>query len=166
MFTFQQFQKKDIPLLFKWLALPHVAEWWRETRDYKKFETKYSKRTDDESIGQFLICHKEKSIGYISWYNAKECPFRNETFPDPTYGFDILIADQNYFGKGYGDVVIKQFIDEKIMPMNPKKIIVDPEIANKKAIHVYQKVGFKKIKQVQTTDGTSLVDAQLMELDV
>ena len=103
-FTFKKLEEADLQMLFRWLSLPHVAQWWRETSDY--------------------------------------------------------------LGKGYGQTIIKQFIDDIIMPMKPAKIIVDPEIINERAIHVYEKVGFKKKKIVETTDGTKMVTAQLMELDL
>jgi aminoglycoside 6'-N-acetyltransferase len=107
----------------------------------------------------------DKPIGYISWYDAAHCPVRNEEFPIPTFGFDLFIADTDYVGKGLGQKIIQQFIDEIIMPMHPAKIIVDPEITNERAIHVYEKIGFKKANIVQATNGTNMVTAQLMELD-
>ena len=50
--------------------------------------------------------------------------------------------------------------------MKPVKIIVDPEITNERAIHVYEKVGFKKTMIVEETDGSKMVTAQLMEMDI
>lgn len=165
-FIFKPLQKTDLPLLFEWLSLPHVAEWWRETKDYESFAKKYKNYIAIDEVGPYLIYDKDKPIGYISWYDAAHDPIRNETFPKPTYGMDMFIADLNYLGKGYGQKIIKQFIDEIIMPMNPAKIIIDPEITNERAIHVYEKVGFMKTKVVQATDGTDIVTAQLMEMDI
>ena len=165
-FTFKPLTESDLPLLFEWLALPHVAEWWRETRDYKKFANKYRKWIEVDDVGPFIIYHQDTPIGYISWSNTATDPMRPENYPERTYGIDLFIADTNYIGKGYGSELIKQFIKQIIMPMKPVKIITDPEIANVRAIHVYEKVGFKKRKIVQATDGTQMVTAQLMELDV
>lgn len=165
-FNFQSLQKKDLPLLFEWLGLPHVTEWWRESREYETFHAKYAKWLIDPTIGQFLICHNTKPIGFISWYNAAHCPIRPEPFPNPTFGIDLFIADLEYIGKGYGQTITKQFISEILMPMKPKKIITDPEITNTRSIHVFEKVGFKKTRVVETTDGTQMVKAQLMEIDI
>ncbi len=164
-FQFKPLQESDLPLLFDWLALPHVSAWWRETRDYKKFTDKYRNYIPRDDVGPFIMYHQEKSIGYISWHDVATDPTRPEKFPERTYGMDLFIADFDYLGKGYGPVLIKQFIKQIIMPMNPTKIIIDPEITNTRAIRVYEKVGFKKTKVVQATDGTKMVTAQLMELD-
>lgn len=165
MFLFKKFTEPDLPLLFKWLGLPHVTEWWRESREYETFHAKYEKKLKDPTIGQFLICHNTKPIGFISWYDAAHCPIRSEAFPNPTLGIDLFIADLNYLGKGYGQQIIKQFIDKILMPMRPKKIITDPELTNARSIHVFEKIGFKKTKVVEATDGTQIVKAQLMEMD-
>lgn len=164
LFSFTVFKEADIPLLYEWLAREHVAAWWRETRDYQKFYEKYKERVKDNTLGSYLICHDDKPIGYISWYDAAHCPVRSQDYPQKgVYGFDVLIAETDYIGKGNGTKILEQFIDEIMMPLKPTKIIVDPETANERAIHVYEKIGFKKVKEVQATDGVDMVPAVLME---
>ncbi len=167
LFNFAVFKEADIPLLYEWLGREHVAAWWRETRDYQKFYEKYMGRIEDNTLGCYLICHDNKPIGYIAWYDAAHCPVRSKDYPEKgVYGFDVLIAEIDYIGKGNGTKILQQFIDEIIMPLKPTKIIVDPEVANERAIHVYKKLGFKKVKEVQATDGVDMVPAFLMELIV
>lgn len=43
--------------------------------------------------------------------------------------------------------------------------MIDLEFTNVRAIHVYEKAGFKKTYVAQVTDGTKMVTAQFMELD-
>ena len=162
---FKPLQETDLPLLFSWLALPHVATWWRETRDYEKFAAKYREYIAIDDVGPFIIYHHQTPIGYISWADTATDPTRPEQHPAGTYGMDLFIANLDYLGKGYGVTLIKQFLQTILMPKHPFKIIIDPEITNVRAIHVYERVGFKKTAIVQTTDGTTLITAQLMELD-
>ncbi len=166
MFTFKAIALSSLPLLFQWLSLPHVSEWWRESKEYEVFHAKYEKALHDPTIGQFLICDGEKPIGFIQWYDAAHCPLRTEQFPHPTFGIDLFIADLEYIGKGYGQHILTQFMSEIIIPMKPQKIITDPEITNIRSIHVFEKVGFKKTNIIQATDGTHMVKAQLMEMDI
>ncbi len=42
-FKFRPLKKSDLPCLFAWLSLPHVAQWWREVRDYKSVADKYGR---------------------------------------------------------------------------------------------------------------------------
>ena len=165
-FNFKSLATSDLPLLFEWLALPHVAQWWREIKDYKKFAEKYGQWIEIDDVGSYIIMHENQPIGFVGWAETATDPIRKEAYPERTYGMDVFIADLDYLGKGYAAELIKQFIHKIIMPMNPSKIIIDPELTNERAIHVYEKVGFKKTKIVQGTDGTRLVTAQLMELDL
>ena len=54
---------------------------------------------------------------------------------------DILIGPTKFLGKGLAAPLIKSFIKNEIPEAD--HIIIDPEQANSKAIHVYKKVGFK-----------------------
>jgi len=154
-FSFQPLKKTDLPLLFDWLALPHIAEWWRESRDWEIFSKKYIPKITAPDIQQVFIIRDGKRIGYIHSYED----------PGKIFGLDLFIADTESLGKGYSVPLIKQFIHQFILPLGPKKIGIDPEITNVRAIHVYEKVGFKKTHVGQTTDGTKMVIAQFMELD-
>lgn len=54
---------------------------------------------------------------------------------------DLFICDLNYLGKGFAVPMIRQFLLDHFSHM--KKILIDPEATNRRAIHVYEKVGFK-----------------------
>lgn len=53
---------------------------------------------------------------------------------------DLFICDLNYLGKGLAVPMIKEFLISHFSHV--KKVLIDPEATNVKAIHVYQKVGF------------------------
>jgi hypothetical protein len=52
---FKPLTTTDLPLLFAWLDVPHVKEWWRETRDYQEFVKKYTKWIEVDDVGPYLI---------------------------------------------------------------------------------------------------------------
>ena len=56
---------------------------------------------------------------------------------------DLFICDLNYLGKGIAVPMIREFLINHFS--NVKRVLIDPEATNKRAIHVYQKVGFKII---------------------
>ncbi len=53
---------------------------------------------------------------------------------------DIFISDTDYLGKGLACTVIKEFLRSQFSDVS--EIFIDPEKNNKRATHVYQKVGF------------------------
>jgi RimJ/RimL family protein N-acetyltransferase len=56
---------------------------------------------------------------------------------------DLLIGEEEFLGKGLAVEMIQQFILDKFP--NTNYFLIDPSASNSKAIHVYEKVGFKKI---------------------
>ena len=54
---------------------------------------------------------------------------------------DVFICDLTYLGKGIAVPMIKEFLRSQFSDV--KKVLIDPEATNTRAIHVYQKVGFK-----------------------
>lgn len=164
-FTFKSLTKNDLQLLFNWLSLSHVSAWWHESKDWHIFKEKYNKKLINTNIGSFIIQDKTKSMGYIQWYKIADESILPAPYPENTFGIDLFIADVEYIGKGFAPIVIKRFIKQELLPKNPNKIIVDPEINNHRAIRTYEKVGFKKTKIIPTSNETSKVTTQLMELD-
>jgi RimJ/RimL family protein N-acetyltransferase len=58
----------------------------------------------------------------------------------------IKICDFTKQEKGYGTKLLKMFIKYLFNELNYEKIILDTNLNNKRAQHVYEKIGFKKIK--------------------
>lgn len=56
---------------------------------------------------------------------------------------DLFICDLNYLGEGLAVPMIGEFLTSQFP--NVKKVLIDPEATNARAIHVYQKAGFKII---------------------
>lgn len=55
---------------------------------------------------------------------------------------DLFICDLNYLGKGLAVSMIREFLIGHFSHV--KKVLIDPEATNTRAIHVYQKAGFRK----------------------
>lgn len=72
---------------------------------------------------------------YNKWYeNGKQ-----------TFTLDLLIGEKQFLGKGLSHLMIQQFILKQYHDAD--FFIIDPEVANSKAIHVYEKAGFKKVEE-------------------
>lgn len=54
---------------------------------------------------------------------------------------DVFICDTYYLGKGLAVPMIKEFLKNQFSHL--KRVLIDPEKTNTRAIHVYEKVGFK-----------------------
>lgn len=59
----------------------------------------------------------------------------------PAITLDIFIGNQDYLGKGLAKTIIKEFLLSQFSDVS--EVFIDPEKNNKRAIHVYQQVGFR-----------------------
>ncbi len=64
------------------------------------------------------------------------------------YGIDQFIGIPNLFNKGYGTIMVSNFIDFILKTTDVEIIILDPEISNERAIRCYEKCGFSKVKKI------------------
>jgi len=60
-----------------------------------------------------------------------------------TLTLDLLIGEKAFLGKSLAHIMIQQFIQDRYADAD--FFIIDPEASNTKAIHVYEKAGFKKV---------------------
>ena len=63
-----------------------------------------------------------------------------------TAGIGIKICDFSLHDRGYGKIVLSMLISSLFHDMGYKKIILDTNVNNKRAQHVYEELGFQKIR--------------------
>lgn len=130
-FHFAPAKSEQRTLLHQWFEQKHIKEWMHGVglqntlNGLEKFFKNASTTTywigyDNETSFAFLITSPEG---------------------EDAITLDLFICDVNYLGKGLSVPMIKTFLLKQFPHV--KKVLIDPEATNKKAIHVYQKVGFK-----------------------
>lgn len=62
-----------------------------------------------------------------------------------TITLDLLIGAEGCLGKGLGHRMIQEFLIAKFSDVD--KVLIDPSVSNTRAVHVYEKAGFRKIEQ-------------------
>jgi RimJ/RimL family protein N-acetyltransferase len=72
----------------------------------------------------------------------------------------IKICNFNNQEKGYGTDILKMFIEYLFNKLNYTKIILDTNLKNTRAQHVYEKIGFKKIEIRQNSWKNQLGELQ------
>jgi spore coat polysaccharide biosynthesis protein SpsF len=124
----------------------------------------YCNWLNDSSINKYLET-KESSIQYLKNYikekrESEKCLFfgifdkkneehignvKLEPIKDKKATFGILIGNKSYWSKGIGTEVTRIVIDYAFNELKLSKIDLGVVKKNKKAIRVYEKVGFKKV---------------------
>jgi len=150
---FRQLHRSDFPLLHRWLAEPHVVEWWHEPLDLPAIHAKYNPRIDGtEPTRVFIIEHDQRAIGWIQWYHWRDYPAHATLLGagPASAGIDLAIGEMAMLGAGLGPKIIREFLDAFVFG-DPAitAIICDPEERNIRSIRAFEKAGFGKVRTVQ-----------------
>lgn len=137
-FRFKPMVKSQQHLILKWIQQPHINEW---------LHGKGLSNTI-EDIEQFV----NQGEAWATHWIAYDCdnPFaylitseveKSEEYPEGAITLDLFICELDYMGKGLSVQMIHEFILSHFS--DAKVVLIDPEVSNKRAVHVYQKAGFK-----------------------
>jgi aminoglycoside 6'-N-acetyltransferase len=148
--TLRRARPDDAPLLLAILDEPQVAAWWRRAE---------WERLDERDAITFVIEHEGRVAGCIQ--------YTEETDPDYLAAAVDIFVSAALHGRGVGTDAMRALIAWLIDGRRHHRITVDPAAANARAIHVYEKLGFRPVGVLRAyervEDGTWR-DALLMEL--
>jgi pimeloyl-ACP methyl ester carboxylesterase/RimJ/RimL family protein N-acetyltransferase len=167
--TFKPLEEKDLPLFFAWVKKPHIAQWWKSDT-YEKFVEKYQPQIITANYClPFIMYINEKPIGYIQYCLADKADdgwwCKQHGQPAGTIGMDIIIGETDYVGKGFGPMLIKKFAEKIFTETNAPKIIIDPDTTNQAAIRCYEKVGFKRVNEIDAPSFFDTPDGKLLLME-
>jgi aminoglycoside 6'-N-acetyltransferase len=149
-FTFRPLREADLPMLEGWIARPHWQEWWEETAVEKVYLRAMLDGTD--STRPFIAELEGEPFAYVQmWFVADtrvepwitEAPWLRD-LPDDAVGVDLSIAEESHLGRGYGSALLRQFV-ARIRAEGFGTIVIDPDLANTRAVRAYQKAGFRPV---------------------
>jgi aminoglycoside 6'-N-acetyltransferase len=152
-YAFRKMTTADLALVTRWLAMPHVREWWGDPSEQ---HTLVNGDLDEPAMDQFIVSADGSDFGYIQCYALTAW---NEGFgahPEGTCGIDLFIGEPDMIGCGHGSALIRRFVIDRLEEGAPR-IIIDPHPNNARAVRAYEKAGFEKVRMIDTPDGPALL---------
>lgn len=148
--TVRKLETRDKYVLAKWLSDPQVLEYY-EGRDnpfsIEKVEEKFFSLPDHEV--RCIIEFDGVGIGYVQYYPLND-EYRKlygyDGESDTIYGMDQFIGEVDYWNKGIGTKLVNLMVEYLVDEQGADKVVMEPQTWNERAIHCYEKCGFKKIK--------------------
>ncbi len=161
----------DLPLIRRWLNMPHVYEWWgvasgpgslggpgdaaaTEAQVYEK----YAPGVDPEAVGtqRHVITVDARPVGLIQWYAlADEAAYAaeiGEAEPGGV-GIDLLIGEPDRVDRGLGPAALDRFVTE-IVFADPTitRAIGAPHPDNVRSCRAFEKAGFVFVRDAVVAD--------------
>lgn len=90
----------------------------------------------EERAGRHIILYRNVPIGEMNYIDCG----------NGVCDIGIKICEASMQNKGIGKVVLSLFIDGLFHEMGYKKIILDTDSKNERAQHVYEQLGFEKVR--------------------
>jgi aminoglycoside 6'-N-acetyltransferase len=128
----RQLRLEDRPRLRAILAEPEVGRWWAPHGPDEAVNGLYS---DGEIV--YAIDVEGTVVGAIEYHEENE--------PDYRYaGIDIFL-DAAHQGHGLGGDAIRTLARHLFDERGHHRLIIDPAVANERAIRVYERIGFRPV---------------------
>ncbi|MFC3170043.1 GNAT family N-acetyltransferase [Paracoccus fontiphilus] len=153
----------DLPLLAAWMDQPHWRDWWS---DDVATELGYIRDiiAGRDSTRAFLFRLDGRPVGYIQvWWiaDARVEPWLSDApwvmdLPDDAVGVDLSIGPPDLLSQGIGSQVLARFV-AMLRAEGHRTIVIDPDIANHRAIRAYRKAGFQPIAELAGRTGDVLL---------
>ena len=141
----------DLPALLAILEEPEVARWWRRAE---------WERVDEIGAVTFTILLPDGTVAGCIQYSE-------ETDPDYySAAVDIFVGTAAQ-GRGVGPDAMRTLVAWLVDARGHHRLTVDPALENARAIHVYEKLGFRRVgvlRQYERVEDGVWRDALLMEL--
>jgi aminoglycoside 6'-N-acetyltransferase len=152
-YAFRPMTADDLPMIKRWLAEPHVREWWGDpTEQYALVRGDL----DEPAMDQCIVSADGRDIGYLQCYDPTAWNSGFGEQPKGTRGIDLFIGDADMIEQSHGSALIRAFTDERLRGGAPR-MVTDPDPKNLRALRAYEKAGFKRVGIVDTPDGPSLL---------
>jgi aminoglycoside 6'-N-acetyltransferase len=152
-YAFRPMSATDLPTIQRWLATPHVSEWWQDPSQQFEF---VSGDLGHPDMAQFIVTADAREFAYLQCYNVSAWDTGFGPQPKGTRGLDQFIGEADMLDRGHGSAFIRIFADRLLTAGTPR-VVIDPDPANTRAVRAYEKAGFCRDRIVDTLDGPALL---------
>jgi aminoglycoside 6'-N-acetyltransferase len=130
--TLRPFAAEDRAAVLEMLAHPEVERWWGIYD-----EARYERDFGDDSVHTYMIEERGSPAGFVM--------FQPETDPDYEHArIDIAVAGE-LLDRGLGTDALRTLLRYLASERGHHRFTIDPAVDNPRAIHVYEKVGFRAV---------------------
>src|SRR5213075_2225505 len=98
-YVFRPMTSADLPLVRRWLAEPHVVQWWGDPSEQYDL---VSGDLDEPAMDQFIVSAGSGDFAYLQCYDLTAWNSGFGEHPSGTSGIDQFIGEPDMIGRGHG----------------------------------------------------------------
>lgn len=148
-YTFRRLREADLPLMRRWLDLPHVKTWWPHGDQQIELMRQDMDNPDINMLVVQLINHP---FAYVHDHDART--FGMPEFSDLPHGARVLatfVGDHDFMGQGHATGYVDARVRElrKSFPM----VATGVDTGDTRSLGVFGHAGFMRRRLATTRDG-------------
>ncbi len=153
-YQFRPMAHADLPLVRRWLEMPHVSQRWGDAREQFVL---VKGDLSHPAMDQFIVETDSRPFAYLQCYDPTVWPEGGCGIqPAGARGIDQFIGERDMTERGHGSAFIRMFIDD-LLAAGASRVLTDPDPANARAIRAYEKAALRRERIVHTPDGPALL---------
>ncbi|PWV94531.1 aminoglycoside 6'-N-acetyltransferase [Paenibacillus cellulosilyticus] len=153
--TVRRLELDDAQLLVRWLSDPVVLEFYEgrdRPHDHALVMEHFYRGDDDEEV-RCIVEFEEEAIGYIQFYPLDDEDREEYGYQDVVgdiYGMDQFIGEPRFWNRGVGTKLVQATVQYLFREKEAAKVIMDPQTWNTRALRVYDKCRFNRVKLLES----------------
>ena len=151
---FRRLTMDDLPLMHRWLNMPHVNAFYGSPQgcSYEEVFAKYAPRIrSGQPTSCYVITYGDIPVGCIQTYLWRDYPdsARLLDLQEEATSLDVFIGEQKYVHRGLGCGILRSFLHTIIFSdASVQSCVITPEARNASAVRAYEKAGFKYLRTI------------------
>lgn len=152
-YSFARLTRADLPLVARWLAAPHVREWWGDpARELAMIEADLGD-PGAAPTDMLVVTWQGQPFAYVQDYPAHHWPMPHyAALPEGARAMDTFLGDAAFLGCGHGARYIRQRANG-LCAAGATLVVVDPDPSNERAVRAYRRAGFHDQFTAANEDG-------------
>lgn len=140
--------EKEYVQLYNWCQNEFVYEWFEQRKlTLEEIHNKYQDKLETKKQELLIIQYEGIDIGLVQIYKYEDTPLDGLRDYKDIYEFDLFIGKEKYLNQGIGTEVIKEITKWIYTNYDADAIVLRPFKKNERAIHCYEKCGYKFLEE-------------------
>ncbi|WP_163538570.1 GNAT family N-acetyltransferase [Gracilibacillus sp. YIM 98692] len=150
--------EKDLDRLHQWHHQPHVIPFWNQNFSETAYKDHLKKLLADQHQSLYIGYLNNVPMSYWEAYWAKDDLIANYYDAEKEdQGIHLLFGPEEYLGKGLALPLLRAMIAFQFKHKKTEKVVAEPDVRNKKMIHIFEKCGFEPEKEIELPDKRGLL---------